>query len=369
MTAAEEIARVEALVSALAKDDVLTSIDTYKYDVAAAAIAAGASIVNDVSGLRDPRLASLCASTGAALVLMHTAVEPKGTLLDPATYADVAAEVAAFLRARIDVALAAGVASEQLILDPGPDFAKTPAQTVAVLRRMDLLRAFGRPILLAASRKDFLGAITGRAPAARDPGTLAALGWGVDEGASILRVHDVAGAADYLAVRSVLRGERVLGDARGSDARALSRRRPATSPARLIRDRRSLNPTRPEPTDSPRGDLSCLPSWTAPLWSRAHSPTCTCSPTSSASTASAACASPTWSTPSSAASRVRRPCPFPMSPKSRPSPRVGRRRSAQALPARPAGRSRPAPRGGRGRRRARGSRRAGRGRARDVRLA
>jgi dihydropteroate synthase len=215
VSAAEEIARVEQLVAALVKDDVLTSIDTYKYDVAAAAIAAGASIVNDVSGLRDERLASLCASTGAALVIMHTAVEPKGTLLDPATYPDVAADVAGFLRSRMDVAVAAGVSDEQLILDPGPDFAKTPAQTVAVLRRMDLLRALGRPILLAASRKDFVGAITGRPPAERDPGTLAALGWGTDEGASILRVHDVAGAVDYFSVRSVLRGDRVLGDLEG----------------------------------------------------------------------------------------------------------------------------------------------------------
>jgi dihydropteroate synthase len=210
VSAAAEIGRVEELVAALVKDGVLTSIDTYKYDVAAAAIAAGASAVNDVSGLRDERLAGLCASTGAALVVMHTAVEPKGTLLDPAAYADVVAEVCAFLRTRIDVALAAGVAFEQLIVDPGPDFAKTPAQTVAVLRRMDLLRGLGRPILLAASRKDFVGAITGRPPAARDAGTLAALGYAVDEGASILRVHDVAGAFDYFAVRSVLRGERVL---------------------------------------------------------------------------------------------------------------------------------------------------------------
>jgi dihydropteroate synthase len=215
VSAAEEIARVEELVAALAKDGALTSIDTYKYDVAAAAIAAGASIVNDVSGLRDDRLAALCASTGAALVIVHTAVEPKGTLLDPATYDDTAAEVFAFLRARMDVALAAGMAFEQLIVDPGPDFAKTPAQTVAVLRRMDLLRELGRPILLAASRKDFVGAITGRAPAARDPGTLAVLGYGVDEGASILRVHDVAGTADYFAMRSVLRGERVLGELEG----------------------------------------------------------------------------------------------------------------------------------------------------------
>jgi dihydropteroate synthase len=207
---AEEIARVQALVGALATDGVVTSIDTYKFSVAEAAIAAGASIVNDVSGLRDPRLASLCAATGAALVLMHTAVEPKGTLLDPATYDDVVGEVGAFLRSRIEVALQLGVSEEQLILDPGPDFAKTPAQTVAVLRRMDAWRTFGRPILLAASRKDFVGAITGRTPAERDPGTLAALGYGVDEGAAILRVHDVAGAADYLAVRSVLRGEREL---------------------------------------------------------------------------------------------------------------------------------------------------------------
>jgi dihydropteroate synthase len=212
---ADEIARVEALVGALAADGVVTSIDTYKFSVAEAAVAAGASIVNDVSGLRDPRLAALCASTGAALVIMHTAVEPKGTLLDPATYDDVVGEVVAFLRSRMDVALKAGVSEEQLILDPGPDFAKTPAQTVAVLRRMDALRALGRPILLAVSRKDFVGAITGRAPSDRDPGTLAALGFGVDEGASIVRVHDVAGAADFLAVRSVLRGERELGPLEG----------------------------------------------------------------------------------------------------------------------------------------------------------
>jgi dihydropteroate synthase len=211
----EEIARVEALVSALVADGVVTSVDTYKFSVAEAAVAAGASIVNDVSGLRDPRLAALCAATGAALVVMHTAVEPKGTLLDPATYDDVVGEVVAFLRSRIDVALEAGVSEEQLIVDPGPDFAKTPAQTVAVLRRMDALRSLGRPILLAASRKDFVGAITGRAPAERDPGTLAALGFGVDEGAAILRVHDVAGASDYLAVRSVLRGERELGPFEG----------------------------------------------------------------------------------------------------------------------------------------------------------
>jgi dihydropteroate synthase len=127
----------------------------------------------------------------------------------------VVADVRDFLAERMAVAEGAGMHPEQLILDPGPDFAKTPAQTVAVLRRLDLLRSFGRPVLLAASRKDFVGAITGRAPAERDPGTLAALAEGVDAGASILRVHDVAGAADYFEVRSVLRGERVLGALEG----------------------------------------------------------------------------------------------------------------------------------------------------------
>jgi dihydropteroate synthase len=215
VSAAEEIGRVEALVGALAADGVLVSVDTYKVEVAEAAVAAGAAIVNDVSGLRDPALADLCARTGAALVITHTAVEPKGTRLDPATYADVAQEVVAFLRARMAQARGLGVREEGLVLDPGPDFAKTPAQTVAVLRALPRVCALGRPVLLAASRKDFVGAITGRAPAERDPGTLAALGHGVEAGAAILRVHDVAGARDYLSVRAVLRGDRELGPLEG----------------------------------------------------------------------------------------------------------------------------------------------------------
>jgi dihydropteroate synthase len=206
----DEIERECETIAALA-GSVLVSVDTYKAEVAEAAIAAGASIVNDVSGLRDPRLADVCARTGAALVLMHTRVAPKGTLLDPATYDDVVADVVAFLRERIELARAAGLSDERLLLDPGPDFAKTPAQTVAVLQGLSLVRALGRPLLLAVSRKDFLGAITGRPPAERDAATLAALEFGVAAGASILRVHDVAGARDFLDVRAVLRGERALG--------------------------------------------------------------------------------------------------------------------------------------------------------------
>jgi dihydropteroate synthase len=208
----EEIARVVPLISAL---DGPISVDTYKPAVAAAAIEAGACMVNDVSGLRDLELARVCAETGAALVIMHTRVEPKGTLLDPGAYEDVVADVVSFLGERMEAAVEAGVAVEQIVLDPGPDFAKTPAQTVAVLRSLDSLRSLGRPLLLAVSRKDFLGAIVGRAPAERDAATLAAVGWAADVGAEIVRVHDVAAASDYLAVRSVLRGERVLGDLEG----------------------------------------------------------------------------------------------------------------------------------------------------------
>jgi dihydropteroate synthase len=146
---------------------------------------------------------------------MHTRAAPKATLLDPAAYDDVVADVASFLRERMELAVAHGVDPEGLVLDPGPDFAKTPAQTVAVLQRLDALHALGRPILLAVSRKDFVGAITGAPAREREAGTLAALGEGVDAGAQILRVHDVAAARDFLAVREVLRGERVLGPAEG----------------------------------------------------------------------------------------------------------------------------------------------------------
>ncbi len=213
---AEEIERVVPLVGQIAAaHDVLVSVDTYKPEVAEAAIAAGAGMINDVSGLRDERLAEVCARTGAALVLMHTRVAPKGTLLRPDAYDDVVDDVVGFLRERMEVAVAAGVAPEQIALDPGPDFAKTPAQTVAVLRRLDRLTALGRPLLLAISRKDFLGAITGREPRERGAATLAALDFGVRAGAAILRVHDVAAAADFLAVRAVLSGERVLAPEEG----------------------------------------------------------------------------------------------------------------------------------------------------------
>jgi dihydropteroate synthase len=203
-----EIELVVPLVERLAGDlGALVSVDTYKPAVARAAIAAGASIVNDVSGLRDPELAEVCAETGAALVLMHTRAAPRERLQDPDLYEDVVAEVLAFLRERIEAARAAGVDREQLIVDPGPDFAKTPAQTIRLLAEVARVHELGRPLLMAISRKDFIGALTGRPPRERLAGTLAAVAHGADAGAHIFRLHDVAAAADFLTVRAALAGQ------------------------------------------------------------------------------------------------------------------------------------------------------------------
>jgi dihydropteroate synthase len=206
VSAEEEIARVVPLVEQLAAARLLVSVDTWKAPVARAAIDAGAVMINDVSGLLDPGVADACAESGAALVIMHTRARPKEKAFPH--YDDVAADVLAFLSERNEFARSRGVGEEQVVIDPGPDFAKTPAQTVEVLRRLpELLAELGRPVLLAASRKDFVGALTGRAPAERLGGTLAAIGEGVTAGAAIVRVHDVAATRDFLTVRAALRGE------------------------------------------------------------------------------------------------------------------------------------------------------------------
>jgi dihydropteroate synthase len=209
----EEIARVAPLIERIAGEldpgGPVISVDTYKPPVARAAIAAGARIVNDVSGLRDPDLARVCGDTGAALVVMHTAAAPRERRQDPDLYADIVEEVLAFLRERVAVALREGVAREQLLLDPGPDFAKTPAQTIELLAHVERLHELELPLLMAISRKDFIGALTARAPRERLAGTLAAVAHGVDTGAHVFRVHDVAATADFLTVRSALAGAEV----------------------------------------------------------------------------------------------------------------------------------------------------------------
>jgi dihydropteroate synthase len=204
-----EAERVVPLVHALAERGVVVSVDTWKAAVAERALEAGAHVINDTSGLADPRIAELCAAAGAGLVVMHTRAVPKQVGF-PDYGGDVRGDVARFLAERCALAIEHGVPAQALIVDPGPDFAKTPGESVEVLADLRALQALGYPILAAISRKYFVGAITGREPHERLAGTLAALAEAADHGAAIVRVHDVREAADFLAVRAVLRGERPL---------------------------------------------------------------------------------------------------------------------------------------------------------------
>ena len=204
--AEEEIRRVTPVIEAIARQTNATiSIDTYKPQVARAALRAGASLVNDVSGLADDDLAKAAAEHDAGIVLMHTRARPKQKLFPH--YDDVVADVKTFLSDAIARATAQGVDLEKIVLDPGPDFAKTPAQTIETLKRLPELQQLGRPLMLAIGRKDFIGALTERGPREREAGTLAALGAAADNKAAIVRLHDVAAADDYLKVRAALSGE------------------------------------------------------------------------------------------------------------------------------------------------------------------
>ena len=188
----EELRRVLPVVEALAGDGHTVSIDTSKPAVATAALSAGATIVNDVSGGRDPELLRATAEAGAAYVLMHSRGTPRdmSTLTD---YRDVVAEVFEFLGAGLARCADAGIALDRIIVDPGIGFAKDATQNLQLLRSVRQLRSLGRPVLIGASRKSFLGALLDDAgPADRLEGSLACVVAAVTEGAAIVRVHDVA---------------------------------------------------------------------------------------------------------------------------------------------------------------------------------
>ena len=202
----EEIERVVPLIQGLAAAGAAVSVDTYKAPVASAAVEAGAVMVNDPSGLIDPDVAGVCADSGAALVVTHTRARPKEKLHRP-HYDDVVDDVKRHLSERLEVARAAGVPEDRLLVCPGPDLGKDPAQTIDLLSRLDEIQALGFPVLLAVSRKDFVGALTQRRPRERLGGTLAAIAHGLDHGAGFLRVHDVAATHDFLTVRAALRGD------------------------------------------------------------------------------------------------------------------------------------------------------------------
>jgi dihydropteroate synthase len=177
------------------------SIDTYKASVAAAALAAGATIVNDVTALRgDPELAEVVAGAGAEVCLMHMLGEPRTMQRDP-RYGDVVADVRAFLEERVSFAAGRGIGLERIVIDPGIGFGKTAVHNLELIARLGELRALGRPILIGTSRKSFLGRLTGREdPGERLAGTIASNVLALERGASIFRVHDVAPVRDALAV-------------------------------------------------------------------------------------------------------------------------------------------------------------------------
>ncbi|MDE3130006.1 MAG: dihydropteroate synthase [Acidobacteriota bacterium] len=201
----QEIAQLCPLVRALSSAGVLVSIDTWRAETVAAAVQAGAALINDTSGLRDPAVAEIAAASGAGLVLMHTRAAPKQAHFPG--YEDPVRDVLEFLRERIALALAHGVAFQQLLLDPGLDYAKAPQESIEVLRHLGELTALDRPLLLAVSRKYFIGMLADALPEDRLAGTIAALEFGVSAGARIVRVHDVAQVAQYLRLRAALHAD------------------------------------------------------------------------------------------------------------------------------------------------------------------
>ena len=209
----EEIERITPVIEWVATNtDAIMSIDTYRPAVAAAALDAGAHIINDISGLLYPELADVVASRGAGYILMHNRGRPKVRLTDANLYEDVVADVLSFMDDKLAVLSAAGVSRQQVIVDPGPDFAKTPAQTVDVLRHVSKLLEYRRPVLFPVSRKDFIGAIPGRPPRDRLSGTLAAIAHTLTlTRAGIYRVHDIEEVRNFLDVWDVLQGHAELG--------------------------------------------------------------------------------------------------------------------------------------------------------------
>jgi dihydropteroate synthase len=197
----EELRRVVPVLERLG-GEVPVSIDTSKAEVARAALDAGAILVNDVTALRlDPELAGAVADAGAYLCLMHMLGEPRTMQRDP-RYDDVAAEVTAFLEERLAFAVAQGIPEERICLDPGIGFGKTVAHNLELIRRLDVLLALGRPVLVGFSRKSSLRALTGSDDLLG--ASIAAAVTAFERGASILRVHDVRPHVDALAIASAV---------------------------------------------------------------------------------------------------------------------------------------------------------------------
>lgn len=204
---AEELDRVLPVVQAVSDaSDVVISVDSYRPEVARQAVAAGAHVVNDTSGLYHPELADVVAETGATVVITHSLARPPRTPVVRPTYGDVVGEVGAFLRGRVEFALSRGVRDEQIIIDPGHDLNKNTYHSLELTRRLAEIAGIGYPLLVALSHKDFIGESLDAPQHERLEGTIAANTAAILGGARIIRVHDVAAA-----VRTVRMTEAILG--------------------------------------------------------------------------------------------------------------------------------------------------------------
>lgn len=202
-----ELSRTIGVVEALsAHRPGRISIDTYKPEVAEKALFAGASIVNDVTGLRDRRMLEVVSEHEASVIIMHMKGEPR-TMQKRPRYKDVVLEVASFLRERVGAAEAAGVSPGRIMVDPGIGFGKTLDHNLEIIERLAELKAVGKPIVIGVSRKSFIGKITGLPPEERLEGSLAAAVIAVRNGADIVRVHDVAETARALRVAAAFSGK------------------------------------------------------------------------------------------------------------------------------------------------------------------
>ncbi len=203
----EEIRRVVPLIKKLSAELTISiSIDSYKPEVVAKAIDAGASMVNDVNGLRSPGMAELVASSKLPVVVMHMQGSPK-IMQEKPHYKDVVAEITAFFRERIAYALDSGIAARQIILDPGVGFGKTLEHNLEILRNIGEFKKLGFPVLIGSSRKSFLGALLDLPPEKRLEGSLASAVLAASQKADIVRVHDVAETVRALKVAdAIIRG-------------------------------------------------------------------------------------------------------------------------------------------------------------------
>lgn len=200
----EELGRILDVVATLACEGVLVSVDTRHAEVALACVEAGACIINDVSGFRDPAMRGVAATTDAGVIVMHMLGEP-GTMQDAPEYGDVVAEVSDYLSERVHELEAAGVVRERIAVDPGIGFGKTLKHNLELLRGLTEIAAIGYPVVVGASRKRFIGALTGQeVPAERLEGSLAAAIWAIEHGAAVVRVHDVAETARALTVHAAI---------------------------------------------------------------------------------------------------------------------------------------------------------------------